>query len=119
MDVLADKHDILISYHLHQRRLCASRNKVDKVGINRFVFFSLESGNLALGRPTFASSVRDGHSSSRAVDGEFDISNFAYETCFASEYEISPWFMLELDRLYTITRVTIYTCGKLKRILYQ
>ena len=82
-------------------------------------FFSLESGNLALGRPTFASSVRDGHSSSRAVDGEFYISNYAYETCFASEYEISPWFMLELDRLYTITRVTIYTCGKFIRILYQ
>ena len=94
-------------------------SKLDNGAINRFVFFPLESGNLALGRPTFASSVWDGQSSSRVVDGEFYISNYAYETCFASEYEISPWFMLELDRLYTITSVTIHPCGKFIRILYQ
>ena len=27
------------------------------------------------------------------------ISSNASETCFVSEYEISPWFMLKLDRL--------------------
>ena len=28
--------------------------------------------------------------------------SYAYEACFAVEYEMSPWLMLELDRLYTI-----------------
>ena len=51
-------------------------------------------------------------SSSRAVDGRFYASGHAYEDCFASEFEISPWWMLELDEPHTITRVYIVTCGK-------
>ena len=50
---------------------------------------------------------------------EFYISSYAYETCFASGYEISPWFMLGMDRLYTLTRVSINTCGKFIRIHHE
>ena len=43
---------------------------------------------------------------------DFCISSHAYEAGFTLEYEILPWFMLELDRLYTITLVSINMCGK-------
>ena len=91
---------------------------VDRVymgtGLLLIVFhLSSDSGNLARGRPTFASSARsDGTTSGRAVDGVFYESGHAYENCFASEYEESPWWMLQLDRPYAITYVYIMACGK-------
>ena len=83
-------------------------------GLLEIVFhLSSDSGNLARGRPTFASSARsDGTTSGRAVDGVFYESGHAYENCFASEYEESPWWMLQLDRPYAITYVYIMACGK-------
>ena len=76
-----------------------------------FILFSATT-NLARGRPTFASSVFDGATSGRAVDGLFYASGHAYENCYASEYEESPWWMLQLDRQYQIVFVLILACGE-------
>ena len=84
------------------------------------VCLSSDSVNLARGRPTFASSVRsDETTSSRAVDGVFYESGHAFENCYASEYEATPWWMLQLNRPYVITYVYIEACGEfILKILY-
>ena len=77
------------------------------------VCLSSDSGNLARGRPTFASSAQsDKTTSGRAVDGVFYESGHAFENCYASEYEKTPWWMLQLDRPYAITSVYIMACGE-------
>ena len=76
------------------------------------ILFSANT-NLARGRPTFASSIFNGATSGRAVDGLFYASGHAYENCYASEYEESPWWMLHLEREYKILGVLILACGEI------
>ena len=77
------------------------------------VILFLANTNLARGRPTFASSIFNGATSGRAVDGLVYASGHAYENCYASEYEESPWWMLQLDRQYKILGVLILACGEI------
>ena len=86
--------------------------------IHKLLSLSSDSGNLARGRPTFASSAqRDETTSSRAVDGVFYESGHAFENCYASEYEETPWWMLQLNRPYGITYIYIMACGKHQTLL--
>ena len=56
--------------------------------------------NLALGRPVYASTEKDGNAGSRAVDGRLD-------SRWESAWEDNQWLEVELDALYMVDRMKI------------
>ena len=84
--------------------------------------------NVALNRPTFASSVAINsygtHAASRAVDGNNDTDAVKVDnSCFASGTEINPWWAVDLGAAVAVAAVLftnrgdIYNHGSRIRII--
>jgi len=72
--------------------------------------------NLALGRPSWQSSMQYGGHASRAVDGRIDQDYNQGGSCTHTRRDRTPWWAVDLGQTYTITTVTVYNredcCGE-------
>ena len=62
--------------------------------------------NLALGKPTFQSSVVEPGESSNAVDG-YRHPDFQEGSCIQTDYQMSPWWIVDLQNDFYVTSVVI------------
>ena len=71
--------------------------------------------NVALNRPTFASSVyTDAHGSypaSKAVDGNKDTNFRLGNSCFASQFDNNPWMAVDLGAALAVVGVLFTNRG--------
>jgi len=69
--------------------------------------------NVALNRPTFASSVGSGgdYSPSNAVDNNFDTDAQSGNSCFLSDTEANPWWAVDLGAALTVVGLFLVNRG--------
>ena len=72
--------------------------------------------NVALNRPTFASSVFNdvygsSHPASKAVDGNKDTDLYLGNSCFGSQEEANPWMAVDLGAALAVVGVLFTNRG--------
>ena len=58
----------------------------------------------------FHSSTKDDRYAHKAIDGNYDTSD---SECASTVSETIPWWILELDQTYSVSKIVIQTSGKL------
>ena len=65
------------------------------------------SENIALGRPAFQISIKNGRVADKAVDGNMDTDQEICQCCSNTKIEVNPWWAVDLGSPYTVTSVAL------------